>query len=89
MLAGLLYILAGAALLVHGPAGYRDIYCWRYTGTSAAAWNNTCAGYGPCAAGSCTLSPAETAALLAFKARAPGAPAAILNLKLTGLTQNL
>ena len=36
MLVGLLYIVTGAALLVRGPAGYQDIYCWRYTGAAAA-----------------------------------------------------
>jgi hypothetical protein len=67
MLAGLLYLLVGATLLVGGPAGYQDIYCWAYTGTSASEWSVACAGYGPCATGRSTHSPAEVPALQALK----------------------
>jgi hypothetical protein len=74
MLAGLLYVLVGAALL----AARVDVYCMRYTGTSAAVWNATCDRGGGCAAGRCTVVPEQIAALLAFKASGGAATATTL-----------
>jgi hypothetical protein len=72
MLAGLLYIVAGAALLLGGE----DVYCMRYTGTPQAKHEATCGaangGLLTCAAGGCVCATAcqatQREALLAFKA---------------------